>query len=184
MRIVGIDASLTATGIAVIDTSGLEDPIYTMTVSSKPGGSDLRQRMFRLDRIAETINNHIEGADLAAIEAPSYGSRNGQAWERAGLWWHVVRRAWGMDVPVVEIPPKSLKKFATGKGNADKALVAAAMTRLWPDAAPDNDNEFDALTLATIGAVRLAPQTLPFTPLERHRATCDAIDWPKEVDAA
>lgn len=55
--------------------------------------------------------------------------------------------AWCEDngVPYQGVPVGTIKKFATGKGNADKAAVIAAVS-LW-GFKPENDNEADALAL-------------------------------------
>ena len=49
------------------------------------------------------------------------------------------------DVPVVMLSPGEVKKFATGKGNADKAaMIAAARARGF---SPADDNEADAIAI-------------------------------------
>ena len=183
MRIVGIDASLTGTGIAVIDTGGLEDLVYTFTIKSRPDDNTISGRHQRLANIATVTQRYLDGVDVAVIEAPALSRNTGHVWDRAGLWWLIIDYANAV-TPIVQVTPSQLKKFASGKGNADKTAVAAAMTRLWDNVEPANDNEFDALALATVGAVHLDPEALPFTILERHKATVDAIDWPKTGVAA
>ncbi|MCZ8149701.1 MAG: hypothetical protein O9325_17855 [Roseomonas sp.] len=50
-----------------------------------------------------------------------------------------------MDIPYEGVPVGTIKRFATGKGNADKAAMIAAMrTRGF---APADDNEADAIAL-------------------------------------
>jgi len=69
---------------------------------------------------------------------------------------HATRSLWGMagvlegeatyaGYPVLDMPPSSIKKFATGKGNADKAemLVAAKMMGY----TGENEHEADAFCL-------------------------------------
>jgi Holliday junction resolvasome RuvABC endonuclease subunit len=73
-----------------------------------------------------------------------------------------------------------VKKFAADKGSADKAAVAAGMVRLWGERVePGNDNEFDALALATLGAVHVARRQLPVRVLERHLEVVTSIGWPE-----
>jgi Holliday junction resolvasome RuvABC endonuclease subunit len=48
-------------------------------------------------------------------------------------------------VPYEGVPVGTIKKFATGKGNADKAAVMAAMREL--GFKPEDDNQADALAL-------------------------------------
>ena len=52
---------------------------------------------------------------------------------------------------------------------------------MWGDhATPGNDNEFDALALATLGAIHLARHQLPVRVLERHLEVVSCIDWPTQ----
>lgn len=48
-------------------------------------------------------------------------------------------------VPYAGIPVATIKKVATGKGNADKALMIAAARKRWPDQNVSTDNIADAL---------------------------------------
>jgi crossover junction endodeoxyribonuclease RuvC len=174
VRVIGLDLSLTATGVAII--AGIDGHLAseTTTLRSSPSGTGLAARERRADAIAAAVEMHIAGAAMVVVEGPSLGSRDGHVWDRAGLWWHVVRRCMTY-APVVEIPPATVKRWATGKGNADKATVAASLARLWPDVEPANDNEFDALALATIGAQRLG---LPVPSRAHHADALAKVDWP------
>lgn len=63
---------------------------------------------------------------------------------------HGILRACAHDRAVVEVEPSRLKRWATGKGNADKvAMVAAARLRGWDG---DDHNEADAFLLYTYHA--------------------------------
>lgn len=48
-------------------------------------------------------------------------------------------------IPYAGIPVATIKKIATGKGNADKAFMIAAAKRKWPDQDVATDNIADAL---------------------------------------
>lgn len=179
-RVIGLDLSLAATGIAVIATVGGQVQVSTTTItSSGHRGDSLATRDARISRLTEAVLAAAKG-DLAVIEGPSIMSRGGSNWDRAGLWWHVVcsLRLW---MPVAVAAPTVVKKFAAGKGGADKASVAAGITRLWPDTEPGNDNEFDALALATIGAQRL---DLPVPYRAHHIEALRKVEWPENLAAA
>ena len=176
--VIGVDASLTATGVAIIspDTAPFADPdpdapmrAELGTFGSRPTTDTIRDRSRRHHHLAREVCDlaGIGTADLVVIEAPSYGSRDGHAWDRAHVWWMIVDHALTHSVPVISVPPARVKKFATGKGNADKTTVAIAVARLWPDVMPANDNEADALALASIGTALL--DVAPFPLLQRHR---------------
>lgn len=140
--IVGIDPSLTGTGIAFGNR--------LMTVGSKPAGTSLTARRERLTdlcrRIVETA-----GPGTVIIEAPSLGqARQGGTLDRNGLWWLLVDELMGRGAVVVEVPPATLKKFATGRGNAPKGDMRMA---LFKRAGIDcgDDNQVDAWWLRQIG---------------------------------
>ena len=152
MRIIGIDPSLTATGIALIDTDH-PDRTYTTTAKSKPNGTSPFDRLHRFDTAAnailETLGGHI---DLAVIEAPSYGSQGAGTWDRAGLWWNTIRILKRLDIATIEVPPAVRCKYATGRGNADKDVVMLSAARRYPHAPIEDNNQADAVILAAIGA--------------------------------
>lgn len=58
-------------------------------------------------------------------------------------------------IPYTAIPVGTVKKVATGKGNADKAAMVAAANREWPAAEFEDDNEADARWIAETCARQL-----------------------------
>lgn len=143
MIIFGIDQSLTATGVAILDATGAKI-MHTETISVKDRGiprlAAIRQRVLglALDWSPEAV----------AIEGYSFGSRQSHA-HSLGELGGVLKLAFadlgGPDI--YQIPPTTLKKFATGKGNAPKgAVMLAVFKRFGIEAA--NDNEADAIALA------------------------------------
>ena len=187
--IVGLDLSLRASGIARIciqppPTTSPKVDVTTETVISSGKKSDTAQMRSRRRRaLRNAICSKAKDADLVVIEAPAFGVQGvAGVWDRACLWGAVVDAVDYLKIPYVTVPPAKVKQFAAGKGNADKAAVAAGMTRLWADhVSPGDDNQFDALALATLGAVRFAGRQIPITVLERHREVVAGITWPDEV---
>ena len=61
---------------------------------------------------------------------------------------------------IVALPTGALKKYATGRGDADKAAMRAAAIRRWSSKLVENydDNAVDALWLAEYGRVEIAPK--------------------------
>lgn len=174
-RIVGLDASLTATGLAPPDGG-------SVTLSVRTTGAA------RLYELTTAIHGWVSGnVDLVAIEGYSYASRNGthQLGELGGC---IRLDLWRAGIPYVEIPPNSLKKYATGRGNASKdEMLAAAIRRLGYEG--HDHNQADALWLremardaygerwqAAHGPGALNP-ALPRVPAS-HRAALTAITWP------
>lgn len=172
-RVVGLDLSLTATGVACI--GGVHAEPWTVTVSTKPAGKTLACRWLRILSIVAHVAPTLDGADLVALEGPSFGSRDGYAWERAGLWWQIVRHCLENSIRLAEVPPAVVKKWATGRGNAGKTAVAVSIARLWPDVDLPDDNAADALALAGMAAQRLG---LPVPSRAHHAETLTKVAWP------
>lgn len=187
MRIIGLDLSLTATGVAIID-DGTAATVAQTTVHTfvSKGAKDatIAQRVARLDQIERAVFGFTglgdSFADLIVIEGPSYAQRT-QTGEhlRAGLWWRLVSFIEGECGPVAEVPPTVLKKYATGKGNAGKDEVLLAVARRFPDVEVRDNNQADALVLAAMGADHLGHPiaTMPAS----HRAALDAVRWHEAV---
>ena len=134
--VAGLDPSLTATAIAIESRVQLLRTPYT--------GPE------RMIEIRNRVLTHTLYADLVVIEAPSFASATRSAKEIGGIWWVLRVALHEDDTDVLEVPPATLKKYATGKGNASKGeMLAAAIRRLDYDGA--DDNEADALWLEQIG---------------------------------
>ena len=109
------------------------------------------------------------------VEQPAYSQTGGSHHDRSGLWWLIVAtlREWGFDV--VEVTPGGVKKYATGKGNASKDQVLAAVVKRYPQADITDNNIADAWVLAAMGARALGYEvdSLPQVNL----AAMDAVRW-------
>ena len=173
--VVGIDPSLTATGVA--HAYPHDRRAVTDTITTKGARADtLTDRHTRLTWIAGTVLDHTRGATLAVIEGPSYGSVGAGTWDRGGLWWLIVDALLSNDIPLAVAPPSSRSRYATGKGNASKDEVLLAVARRYPDVELDNNNEADALVLAAAGAHRLGH---PIVDVPKgHAGALDGFTWP------
>src|SRR5690606_27950883 len=141
--------------------------------------NNLWHRAQRLQRITGAVLNAVGTPDLVVVEGPSHGhARQGGQHDRAGLWWLIVEAlAAVQEVPVAEVPPATLKRYATGKGNADKDSVLLAVARRWPHVEIVGNDTADALALAAMGADHLG-QPIAAMPAT-HRAALDKVDWPE-----
>lgn len=178
--VVGIDLSLTATGLAAVTSDGMHEA--STVKSSGKRGDTLVQRAGRIDEIVFRVNDFAchWRADLVVIEGPSIMSKGGSSWDRAWLWGTVVEDLLSTGVAVC--PPTVLKKWAAGKGNADKAAVAVGVSRLWREIECDSDNEWDALALASMGSQRLG---FGVVPDRAHHAAClEKVEWPVSLLSA
>lgn len=138
MKIVGIDASLTGTGIAILNNN-----LHTETIQSKKTGPS------RLIEIRERIRDIANGADLVVLEGYAYAMANQahQIGELGGVIRVMLTEA---EIKWIEVNPSLVKKFATGRGNAKKEEIAVAIYKKWGQEFSSND-EADAFVLATIG---------------------------------
>lgn len=197
--ILGIDPSLTSTGLARITITptavsttapGVDDVTIQTTCVGEPGGkgATVEQRRARIQRARRSILRAAQGVDLAVIEVPFYNRQTTQVglMDRSWLWGTIVDGLHAADIPVVHVAAKQRAKFATDNGNADKAQVAEAIGRLWSAVLVENgrhrqlrnDDEYDALVCATIGAVKTHPRSrLPIRVLEHHLHVVAGLDW-------
>lgn len=135
--VLGLDLSLTGTGIAYPDGS-------VTTIKTRPGDKDRR-----LVRICDAIADALDpGLDLVVIEdLPTHAKSAGIT----GMVHGVARLVLAQNkIPYVLVAPATLKAYATGKGNADKtAMAVAALKRAGREFA--DDNECDAWWLRAAG---------------------------------
>ena len=139
MSVIGIDPSLAATGIATAKGAH--------TIRTEPGDP------LRLQHIYQRVNAAAAGASmsrdgLAVVEdLPTHAKGAGLT----GMAQGVIRLALiNCDLPYVTIPAATLKKYATGKGNATKADMRMAWYQRTGEDVRD-DNQVDALWLRQIG---------------------------------
>lgn len=169
--LIGIDLSLTGTGLCEYN---LDHGTYSVeTFGTKGKRTDkYKQRGERLTGMAEHIVAWATAGSvdpvLVVIEGPNLGSTNGSAFDRSGLWWLVVSAVQARDIPVLVVPPKTRAKYATGNGNSGKDVVLAHVIEQYADFMDEcsirNDNEADAIVLASMGARYLGEPQEEFLP--------------------
>jgi len=164
---IGVDLSYTATGIA---WPGAVDTFHT-----KPTDGDLIERGIN---IAAHVCAHARDAHLIVIEGGV--TRSPAAFDSGMLHGVILMSLRATLLPhhhdrIVMVPPAVLKKYMTGKGNADKtAVIIAARERLGYDGM--DDNEADALGLRAIGH-HLLGDPLCVMP-KAHVAVLEKLDYP------
>jgi len=116
MKILALDLSLTAPGYCLGEDCG------TVKVPAKMRGME---RLIHIRACAWRLIG-AGGCDLVCVEGYSFGSK-GAAVVNIGELGGVIRLAmFELNLPLVEIPPACLKKYATSKGNASKDDVLQA----------------------------------------------------------
>lgn len=143
MNVVGMDLSVT--GSAVATGHGVK---RLRTAKSATMGGMLRYKYIRDNMLL--VASLQDGPTVVYVEGYSYGSK-GRAVVDQGELGGIVRVAlYDNGIPYVDVPPPTLKVFATGRGNANKVdMVIAARDRLGYTG--NDDNEADALWLRALG---------------------------------
>lgn len=173
MIAVGVDPSLTCTGVAVIDSEG---GVMTRRIVAPNGGVSLLARRTRIRKaIAGVLDNVPRRIDVTVIEVPHSRQQFGAQNERIALYWFLVDQLLARG-PVVEVAPSQRAKLATGKGNAKKDDVVAALRTAFPDARIPDDNVADALGLAWAGARWAGIRTPDYLPGQEEAFA--RLDWP------
>lgn len=138
MSVIGLDPSLTGTGVATYQHGRL--------ISTTLRGPE---RMIAIrDKVLNLCRAHR--CDLVVMEAPAFSSKGRSVKEIGGIWWVLRVMLYEADIETLTVPPTVLKKYATGKGNANKTeVIQAAWKRLDYDGT--DDNIADAMWLRQIG---------------------------------
>lgn len=116
VRIMGLDLSLNGTGVCLADGS-------TFRIPGKAKDGDAR-----LTRIRDHVRlaARTDHTWVAAIEGMGGRYPGNQAATLGEVHGAVKSELMDQAVPYAVVPQKTLKLFATGNGNADKAAMAAA----------------------------------------------------------
>jgi Holliday junction resolvasome RuvABC endonuclease subunit len=161
-RVIGLDLSLTATGICYADGS-------VGTVPTRSGEGDRR-----LVNIRQAVAIAIGGATLVVVEdLPTHAKSAGIT----GMVHGVVRELLtAIEIPYALVPPATLKKYATGRGNATKPDMRVALLKRTGMDLRD-DNECDAWWLRAMGLDQLGRPLLVSLP-QAQRDALVKVDWP------
>lgn len=169
--VVGLDLSVTSTGVCVYDGDGTCN-VWRISAPGHKGMARLEAILTQVDTLLTWAKSF--GEILVVIEG--YGMRGGENAVLVELGGVVRYHLFKAETPYVVVPPSSLKKFVTGKGNATKVMVCQfierrygrSFIRTWagkdhpkkPKPQPDNwgnvpghwnNDEADAFALAHLG---------------------------------
>lgn len=147
---IGLDPSLTGFGVAAVGP-GLDS---TWLLSPKKRGVDrLLEISYSLsDLFADIQRGEARIADVAiedTVRASYSASALGELAGTVKITCHTVLE--GQARYPLKVPPATLKKFATGRGNAKKVEVMLSAYKKWDKEFTD-DNEADAYVLARIAS--------------------------------
>lgn len=183
---VGLDLSLTGSGVAVIS---LDTGHVRLGLIETKGAANARldQTLDRLANALVGIAAEVPAArSVVVIEAPSLGSQNGKSHERAGLWWRTAGLLHSRGHVIAQAYPRTRAKYAAGhlpvkstRKGPDKREVVAALATEHPHLNLSNDNVADAFALACMGARRLGAP-IDSSTRQRVEATA-AVRWPEHI---
>lgn len=163
-HVVGLDLSLTSTGIAtagrVTRTARVgQDGVTRLPLADRTRAiCDLgRLICFHAHLLPEEAGAgaHFDEyrPDLVMIEAPDVSRSSGGLVERIQLYHEVVRLLVLNQILFGTVTSPVLKGYATGNGGMDKGKkrVLAAVAEQWPEYGKVNNDEADAIVLAAMG---------------------------------
>ena len=118
MRIAGIDASLTATGLVLLDDGRTEAADWTLIKSTRIG-------VARVAEIAEACCSYVRRAEaqVVAIEDYSYTARFTQAYSLGELGGILRYLLWKHGIGFEVWSTATIRKALTGKGNLPKSAM-------------------------------------------------------------
>lgn len=168
--IAGLDPSTKRIGWA-----GPDATTAAVSIQARAGADAPARRLHELARALELeIVRYPPRPELVVLEGYSMGSPGRLSLIRLGEIGGVIRcRLFELGIPYVEVSPSSLKRFATGKGNAKKPEMIARALEL--SGLEMNDDEADAWHLRRIGRTAYG---LEKTTADHELEVIASIDWP------
>lgn len=145
MRVLGIDLSLTNTGLAVLENDEL---IEYKSIKTKPSERDPS----RMDRIMVATVALANTCEMLGLERGVFGPHSDSRVHGIGalVRWALWKECFVEGDDLIILSPSTVKKFATGRGNASKPeMLAAAQARY---NIPADHNIADAIHIARLVA--------------------------------
>ena len=159
--VVGLDLSMTSTGVAWLPDSATR-------VRTDPGRwPDEVERLMHIRSSVIALVTEQGRNSLVVVEGLSYGSHSAGSATRAGLHYLVRASLRQLGMTEIVVPPATLKKFVTGSGAAPKSLMVSTAS-LALGRTVSSDDVADALGLVAFGCALLR-QAGPFGPLAAHQ---------------
>lgn len=160
--ILGLDLSCTETGwaVAIANTNKTQNLLYSSIKTNKKDFADDIDRFLHINAEIVTVMARYN-PDVVFIEDTFVGGNNQTAKKLMQLGGIVRAFLRSIDVPFMDVPPTTLKKFICGKGNASKELVINTVNKVLKTEIK-NDNIADSISLALFGCHQyaLAKQTM------------------------
>lgn len=170
--ILGFDASLVSSGYSYQRVHG---DYYTSTIKTKKlrGPERLSYIRGRFNYILDTIKIQHGTVDLIVYEGYAMGGK-GRVFDIGELGGVLKLVAWNTGIDVLLVPPTSLKQFTTGKGNANKDQMIAAVASNW-GYHTTQDDEADAFALLKVGEAYIKDRKPRAAIKAKALASCSII---------
>ena len=144
MKFIGIDPSLTENAVVCLDENG---EILESKLIKTDSKSEIEDRINYIYNSIYNIINKYEDNKLINIEGLAFGAKGNAITQLAGLHYFVRINLKNNNLEYKIIPPTTLKKFVTGRGNCKKELMLLKIYKRWR-VEFDNNNLADSYGLA------------------------------------
>lgn len=193
MRILGLDLSITGTGLAMYaplkwqDRPAADANLISWTWKDSFGQIDGRCIQTPADwpqparwlHIYRNIQKFSRHADQVVLEGYSFGSHASHARALAELGGIVRFSLFMNETPYIEVAPSQLKKFVAGAATAKKDLMLKSLLKRWGFDI-DNDNIGDAVGLCMIGRAMWDPEFTSDHLIKPQKEVIEALKKPKQ----
>jgi crossover junction endodeoxyribonuclease RuvC len=147
MRVLGIDASLRNTGVAIVDANnGKPQSLYFGSIHNNTAMRTSSCLVCIRDRVADLIRKHEP--DCCALESVIYVQSYKTAIVLGAARGAAILAAAENGLPVFEYPPKRIKQSTVGYGQAGKNQVAFMVRALLGLTETPDADAADALAIA------------------------------------
>lgn len=174
MKVLGLDPSLTSTGLALVEGGKV---LELKRIRSKKKGHE------RVQEILSEVIYYAAQADMVGIEGVAYGAKGSSVAQIFGLWGVLTHALWGLGPRgggdnYYVVPPTVRAKYGSGKGNAGKDEVLAAVIRRYLDVDVTGNDVADALVIAAMGARQYDAPLEANLPAANLKAM-EGVTWPE-----
>lgn len=170
MRLVGLDLSLTSTGVALAPTLDIPEGTAVFRPKALAG-------MARIAWLRRRIMPLCWDADLVVIEDYAFSRQASRAHALGELGGAIRLALFDADVRYVDVAPTTRAKYATGKGNSGKAVVVSSVSAKTGRTFA-YDDEVDAFVLREMALAQYGqPCEIPPTN-QAQRDALAAVEWP------
>jgi crossover junction endodeoxyribonuclease RuvC len=146
MNVVGIDPSLTSTGVIILNDAGE----FVAQKNIKPKKLRGMPRLkFIKEELASFLKEHK--VEKAAIESYAFNIKKSRMKFQLGELGGVVRLLlFEMGIDYLDVAIPTLKKYVTGSGDADKVMIIYSVNNRWGIDFGSNSDLADAYGLAKV----------------------------------